>query len=92
MGWGGVKKNIFVLDWGGNGLDFCPLAGLKEGDFNKLRHVYISFIVRFQILWPRYLYQNIWHFKFAPSQEFYINVLEILIKGTITKVFWIFQT
>ena len=30
--WNGVgwskKKNIFALDWGGNGLDFCPLAGL----------------------------------------------------------------
>ena len=72
-------------------INFVTLI-MKEGDFNKLRHGYISFIVRFQILWPLYLYQNIWHFKFAPSQELYINVLEILIKGTITRVFWIFQT
>ena len=29
MGWS--KKNIFVLDWGGNGLNSCPLAGLFIG-------------------------------------------------------------
>ena len=30
MGWGGVRKNIFALDWGGNGLDSYPLAGLPR--------------------------------------------------------------